>query len=71
MERYIVDRLEGNFAVCETQSKKIVDINLDDFGFKVNPGDIILLKDGVYTLDYLSSNDLRKKNFDLQNSLFD
>ena len=39
--RFIIDRIEGGFAVCEDENRNMSDIPLLEFPFEVNAGDII------------------------------
>lgn len=68
---YIVDRIEGNFAVCECEDETMVDIELSNFSFTVNEGDVLVFEQGKYYIDKEQTQSLRQKNIDLQNSLFE
>lgn len=39
--KYTVDRIEGNYAVCENQTGGFENIALESIGFSVKEGDII------------------------------
>lgn len=39
--KLIVDRLEGNLAVCETEDKKILNIPVSEFESRPADGDVI------------------------------
>ena len=41
--KLIIDRIEGEFAVCETEQLGHININLDKLPSKINEGDIIEL----------------------------
>lgn len=75
MERFIVDRIEENFVVCEDNNKNFINIHINNFinnfKFEVKPGDVIIFKNNVYLLDSNSKNNIRKLNFKLQNNLFE
>jgi len=47
----IIDRIEGNIAVCEMPDGGMVDIPLERLPKGVRPGDVLSLRDGVYTLE--------------------
>lgn len=68
---YIVDRIEGNFAVCECEYESMTDIELSNFSFTVNEGDVLVFEQGKYYIDKEQTKSLRQKNIDLQNSLFE
>lgn len=72
MIRYIVDRIEGEYAICECEDETRLDILLKDLPNGVKEGSIIVLENGVYSLAPNEEVEaLRKKNIDLQNSLFE
>lgn len=60
MMRLIVNRIEGNLAVCEKSDKSMVDIELTKLPVDVREGDILIEKDGNYKLD-LTQTEKRKK----------
>ncbi len=71
MERFIVDRIEENFVVCEDNNKNFINIHINNFKFDVKPGDVIIFKNNLYLLDSNSKDNIRKLNFKLQNNLFE
>lgn len=48
---YIVDRIEGNFAVLETPEKNFIDIALSQLPEGIKPGDYIVKNNDNYTID--------------------
>lgn len=59
MEKYIIDRFEGEFAVLERESGGTIDIartSLPD----ANEGDVVILENGSYRVDR-SETDKRKE----------
>lgn len=63
---YIIDRIEGDFAVCENSlDGKMHDILLADLPEGVKEGDIIKSENGVFIIDYEEKekreNDIRDK----------
>ena len=58
---FIVDRFEGNFAVCEEiNSNNFFNIPKSKLENTIKPGDVIYLKDNIYTLN----KELTKKNYE-------
>ena len=49
--RYIVDRVEGEIAVCERDDLKFFDISLVELPQDVKAGDCLVLSDGVWSVD--------------------
>lgn len=51
-EILVVDRIEGNIAVCENRaSSKMQDIAISDLPKGVKEGDVLKWKDGKYEID--------------------
>ena len=69
--RLIIDRIEGNFAVCETEDMSIVNIPISDFSFEVQEGNVLIFENGIYAIDEEYESARRAKLFALQNSIFD
>lgn len=65
-----VDRIEGDFAVCEKPDRTHLNIPLADLPEGTSEGSVIILQDGVFTLDSDAEDQRRKKLFEMQNSLF-
>jgi len=74
VKTYIIDRFEGDFAVCEapeSPSRETEYISIDKLYKNAKEGDIIKLENGEYHLDETATKKARNKNIALQNSLFD
>ncbi len=50
-EKYIIDRFEGETAVCETQDGEIVSIDRASLTDNVREGMVIRCENGVYLAD--------------------
>ena len=48
--KYIVDRIEGEYAVCEADDQSIVDFLLNELPANTKEGDHLVLENGVYKL---------------------
>lgn len=46
--RLVVDRIEGNYAVLES-NEDYIDVELNKIGLEVKEGDILEYKNGIYT----------------------
>lgn len=52
MKRYIVDRFEGNYAVCETEDKSFINIERHRLPEDTKEGDCLIEKeDGSFYTD--------------------
>lgn len=47
----IIDRFEDEYAVCEDENKKILNINKSKIPKQAKEGDIIIYRNGTYILD--------------------
>lgn len=47
----IIDRFEDEYAVCEDENKKILNINKSKIQKQAKEGDIIIYRNGTYILD--------------------
>lgn len=54
---YIVDRIEGAFAVCETPERKMIDIALSALPENIKVGDFITQKGQIYEIDSKKTNE--------------
>ena len=45
---YIVDRIEGEYVVCEREDKSLVDLEKALFPAEVKAGDVVRMEDGRY-----------------------
>lgn len=47
----IIDRFEDEYAVCEDENKKILNINKSKIPKQAKEGEIIIYRNGTYILD--------------------
>ena len=65
--KLIVDRIEGNFAVCEQEDKTTVNISLGDLPKEIREGSVLIFENGIYFVDVDEEESRRIKLFALQN----
>lgn len=59
--KYIIDRFEGNYAICENEDKKFVNIPKYKLPLEASEGDCLLLTEhGTYIIDQ-ESKEKRKE----------
>ncbi|KNY26957.1 DUF3006 domain-containing protein [Pseudobacteroides cellulosolvens] len=61
--KIIIDRFEGEYAVCETEDKKLINIDKDLVPFDAKEGDILNIDGDIITLD-TETTIKRKKDID-------
>ena len=70
MDIYVIDRFENDFAVCEKNGKKMVNIPISSLPENVKEGVILRFKKGVYTVDETAQIARQEKIRKLQDELF-
>lgn len=68
--KYIIDRFEDNFAVCEDENQNFVDIEKSKLPEEAREGDIIIVNGDKITVDKESTKARKKEVQDLFDSLF-
>lgn len=68
--KYTVDRIEGGFAVCETEELEIVSLPLMSLPEGVKEGSVISERKGKYTFLEAEETERRKRILSLQDELF-
>jgi len=69
--KVIVDRIEGNFAVCEQKNRQILNIPLKDIPFVPREGDTIIINGNSYKLDVEETQKRKKKIKDMTDGLWE
>ena len=67
--KYIIDRFENEFAICEDENKKMIEIKKEDLPLNAKEGDVLNLTDGTFSIDSEETKKIREDNFDLLNKL--
>lgn len=69
MEKFIVDRLEGEYAVCEKEDKSFLDIPLKHLPDGVKEGNILIFEKGNYRINSDETRIKRQEVSDLLDSI--
>lgn len=69
--RFIIDRIEEGFAVCEREDGTSVKIPLAEFPAPVREGEHYIFSDGGFRRDEASEAEAKRRNIALQNALFE
>lgn len=59
--RYIIDRIEGLYALCEDEDNLVVSISLEELPPFAKEGDILIIQDGVCLVDKANTTRRRKQ----------
>lgn len=60
-EEFIVDRIEGKYAVCEDNKKHMINIAIDKIQGKVLEGQVIVKDCDKFYIDYEKTAQLKKE----------
>lgn len=68
--RYIIDRIEGNIAVCEDENGNFVEIDILSLPSNIKEGDCIKFENSKYTVDEKYAEERRKNIRKKMNNLW-
>lgn len=70
MKKIIIDRFEGNYAVCEDEYRNIIEIDKKEIPQNAKDGDVLTVNHGVIEIDEEETVARRKLIKELQKNLF-
>lgn len=69
---FVVDRFEGNIAICENRkTQEMINVNLDDLPKDIKEGDVLIYKNNCYELDYDKRNEIEERIKEKLKNLFE
>ncbi len=68
--KIIIDRFEGEYAVCETEEKMFIDIPKTDIPEEAKEGDILSKMDTGYRIEKTETEEKREEIKKRMNNLF-
>lgn len=72
MKKYIIDRFEGVYAVCEEEDQSFINIPKYRLPLETKEGDCLKLdEDGIYRIDKDYTKDKKDQIRDKMNQLFE
>lgn len=66
--KLIIDRIEGTCAVCEQEDRSMLHIPLQQLPHGIKEGDVLLCKDGQYSIDQ-EATQARREHLDAKRRL--
>ena len=61
-ETWVIDRFEGDFAICENrENKKKREIKIEKLPENIKEGSVLRFKDGKYSLDLSQQKKIEKR----------
>lgn len=67
---FIIDRFEGEFAVCEKEDRNMVNIKRKDIPKNAREGDVIFLKNDTFHIDVEATRKRREEIEELSKDLW-
>lgn len=68
--KYIIDRFEGTYAVCEDENKDMVNIPKYKLPMEAKEGDLLIDDNGIIRIDDREADENRKKMNQMMSKLF-
>lgn len=68
--KVIIDRFEGEFAVCEKEDRKIIDIEISKLPSNAKEGDVLNISNDTITIDVEETEKRRRKIEELTKNLW-
>ncbi|MBK5241427.1 DUF3006 domain-containing protein [Clostridium sp.] len=59
--KVIIDRFEGNFAVCEKEDKQMLDIKKSKIPIVAREGDVLNITNDKITIDFEETKEKRRE----------
>lgn len=69
--RVIIDRFEGEFAICEKENLEMIDILKESIPKESKEGDVLIIKGDKITLDLKETEKRRKRIEELVKNLWE
>lgn len=70
-DEYIVDRFENDYAILETESGTLINVNKSDIIGEVKEGDLLTKKNNIYYIDKEKTQLRKKKINDIMKGLWE
>lgn len=70
MMKVIIDRFEGDYAVCETENKEYINISKSELPQGIKEGDVLNCINDKWCIDTIATKERKEKIKNKLNSLF-
>ena len=68
--KIIIDRFEGDYAVCEKENSEMLDIEKHKLPLGAKEGDVIIISEGSIKIDEIETRNRKEKIQNLMDSLW-
>ncbi len=71
MEKYILDRVEGNYAILENENGSMIEISIDNIDGNFREGDILIKEGDKFTVSELLTKERKDKINNMMNDMWE
>ena len=71
MEKYILDRVEGNYAILENENGSMIEISIDNIDGNFREGDILIKEGDKFTVSELLTKERKDKINNMMNVMWE
>jgi hypothetical protein len=68
--KVVIDRFEGNFAVCEKENRQMIDIARSKIPYMAQAGDVLNISDDIITIDAEATEERKKRIEEISKDLW-
>lgn len=71
MEKYVLDRVEGNYAILENENGNMIEISIDNIDGNFREGDILIKEGDKFTVSELLTKERKDKINNMMNDMWE
>ena len=71
MEKYVLDRVEGNYAILENENGSMIEISIDNIDGNFREGDILIKEGDKFTVSELLTKERKDKINNMMNDMWE
>ena len=71
IEKYILDRVEGNYAILENENGSMIEISIDNIDGNFREGDILIKEGDKFTVSELLTKERKDKINNMMNDMWE
>lgn len=69
--KLVIDRFEGNYAICEKEDRKTINIRISELPSGVKEGSVLICNNGQFTIDTKETDKLKAEIDNLMNDIWE
>lgn len=71
MEKYVLDRVEGNYAILENENGSMIEISINNIDGNFREGDILIKEGDKFTVSELLTKERKDKINNMMNDMWE